>query len=45
MPTPAERPPEATPEPFVWVESLIFLLPMTVVATLLLAARWFGWLR
>ena len=37
-------PDDATPEPFGWVDSAVFLTPMFVVAVLILIARWSGWL-
>ena len=46
QPEPANfcAPDDATPEPFGWVDSAVFLTPMFVVAVLILAARWMGWL-
>lgn len=44
QPEPANfcAPDDATPEPFGWIDSTVFLTPMFVVAVLILIARWSG---
>lgn len=46
QPEPANfcAPDDATPEPFGWIDSAVFLTPMFVVAVLILIARLSGWL-
>lgn len=41
----AERRRKAPREPLAWIESLFFLVPMLIVASLILWARANGWLK